>query len=198
MSEPRYDIMKEFGYLAHSIQPELPFLAADIDDATLVLLGTSVADEFLKLTLVAGFMSEAVSKRRVEKIFGAEGALGTFSAKIDLATVLGLAFADTAHDLAILRKVRNQFAHSHKRLYLRDFFACLSLKMTSKLDIKDDVEERRKFKHSCAAIIGQLSTAIMIRNAQYRFTSNSPEGVRKEYDAMVAEAEAHGKSSPAE
>jgi energy-converting hydrogenase Eha subunit A len=197
MSERDYDIMKEFAYLVQSAFPP-PFLAAGIGDTTLVVLGTSVLDEFLKMVLVAGFMSGAVSKRRVEQVFGSEGALGTFSAKIGLATLLGLTHENSSHDLKILRKIRNSFAHSHEQLHLRDFSSCLALKMVSRLTIVDDVEERLKFKQSCAAIMGQLATATMIRNAQYRFMTKNPEGVKKEYEEMVKEAEAVGASPPPE
>ncbi len=196
MSEQNYDIMKEFGYLAKSVFPSIPFLAASLDDTTLVLLGTSLVDDFLKLALVSGFTKRAVSKRRVVQIFEGEGALATFSAKISLSTLLGLTISNAAHDLTILRKIRNRFAHSHERLYLREFPACLALKMVSKLDIADDVEERRKLKHSCAAIIGQLSTATLLRNAQLSFVTNNPDGVQKEYEAIIKKAEAASAALP--
>jgi DNA-binding MltR family transcriptional regulator len=189
MSEQQYNIMTEFAYLVQSTFPTLPFLDPDLDDTTLVVLGTGVIDEFLKLVLVAGFMQQAVSKRRVTEVFGNDGALGTFSAKISLATLLGLMTDDAAHDLKILRKIRNSFAHTYKRLQLNEFSICLSLRLAPKLEIIDSIIERRKFKQSCAAIIGILSTATMIRNAQYRFISNNSDGVQKEYEAMVKEAE---------
>jgi hypothetical protein len=190
-----YNIMNEFGYLARSALPP-PFTAPDLDDATLVLLGTSMIDEFLKLVLVSGFTKEAVSKRRVAHIFDGDEALATFSAKISLATLLGLTTADATHDLTLLRKIRNRFAHSHERLYLRDFPACLSLRLTSKLDVVDEIEQRRKFKHSCGAIIGMLATTALIRIAAFRFLDKNADGVRQEYDAIIKEAETHGDLRP--
>lgn len=196
MSDERdYDIMKEFEHLIQSTFPP-PFFAPGLDDTTLVLLATSMLDEFLKMELVAGFMKGSVSKRRVTHIFGAEGALGTFSAKISLATLLGLLKDNGAHDLGLLRKIRNSFAHSHKQLHLRDFPACRMLKLTSKAQISDDVEERRKFKSSCAAILGQLAAATTVRIAQYRFLTKNPEGVRNEYDLLVKESGVSDVPSP--
>jgi hypothetical protein len=197
MSEQDYNIMEEFGYLARAALPP-PFIATDLDDTTLVLLGTSMIDEFLKLVLVSGFTKTTVSKRRVAHIFEGDGALATFSAKISLATLLGLTTSDATHDLTLLRKIRNRFAHSHERLYLRDFPACLSLRLTSKLDVFDENEQRRKFKHSCAAIIGLLSTGTVVRIAAFRFLDKNADGVRQEYDAIVKEAEEHGETKPPE
>lgn len=46
------------------------------------------------------------------RLFGRAGAISTFSAKIDLARVLGMCTAAIAADLHIIREVRNEFAHS--------------------------------------------------------------------------------------
>jgi hypothetical protein len=47
-----------------------------------------------------------------QRLFGRSGAISTFSAKIDLARVLGMCTAAIASDLHIIREVRNEFAHS--------------------------------------------------------------------------------------
>jgi DNA-binding MltR family transcriptional regulator len=189
MSDQDFDIMKEFAYLFKSVQPQkLPFLEDGLDDATLVLLATSLVDELLKIALVAGFHKNAVSRRRIEDVFTGHGPLATFSAKISVSSLLGLTTANVRHDLTILRKIRNDFAHSHQQLHLNDFANCLSLKLISKLNIADKSENRTRFKHSCAAIIGQLATATLIRNAQYRFISKNAEGVTREYETMLKEA----------
>jgi len=190
MSEQDYDIMKEFEHLIKSVPPnKLPFLEEGHDDTTLVLMATSLVDELLKLALVAGFHKNAVSRRRIEDVFTGYGPLASFSAKISVGSMLGLATANARHDLTILRKIRNDFAHSHTKLSLSTFTNCLSLKLVSKLEITDECKERARFKHSCAAIVGQLATATLIRNAQMRFLGRNVEGVAKEYEAMLQEAE---------
>lgn len=182
---PRYDIMEEFGGLVRSVFPNTPFLEKGLSDTTLVLLATSMVDEFLKVVLISGFRQEIASKRRIADVFTGHGALATFSAKISLCTMLGLTTANVRHDLPILRKIRNDFAHSHLELSLQAFPSCKALKVLSKVDVQDECEERRKFKHSCLGIIGSLCVATLTRTAQFRFLSKHKDGVREEYEAMI-------------
>jgi DNA-binding MltR family transcriptional regulator len=183
----RYDIMEEFGRLLASLYPSPPFLVPKLDDATLVLLATSMVDEFLKVVLVAGFRQSIVSKKRIDDVFTGHGALATFSAKISLCALLGMTTASARHDLTILRKIRNEFAHSHKELSLQAFPSCLSLQVASKFDIQDQSEERKKFKHSCLGIMGTLATSTLMRTAQARFLTKHADGVKLEYEAMMRE-----------
>lgn len=195
MPEHEYNIMKEFESLIRSVLPRPPFLGDDItDDTALVLLATSLVDDFLKLSLVAIFRKSAVSKRRIDDVFGSNGALGTFSAKISLTLLIGLTDADTAHDLAILRKIRNEFAHSFRRLSLRSFSSCLSLRKTSKIAIIDDCEERRRFKQSCAGIVGHLCASVSIQIAVQRFASKNTDGIARELEVMNKESFPDGEA----
>jgi hypothetical protein len=195
MSEERYDIMKEFASLVAAISKP-PFLAADLNDTTLVLIATSLVDEFLKVVLIAGFHEDVVSKRRLDDVFTGYGALAPFSAKISLCALLGLTTSNVRHDLTILRKIRNDFAHSREQLYLTAFPGCLALKVTTKFEIADKLEERLRLKQSCMGIIGQLSLATMVRIAQYRFISKNRDGVEREREAMIAEAFAIDDAPP--
>jgi hypothetical protein len=190
MSEERYNIMKEFGALLRLVYPIPPFVTSDINDTTLVLLSTSLVDKFLKIVLIAGFQEDVASKRRMDDVFSGYGVLATFSAKISLCTMLGLTSINSRHDLTVLRKIRNDFAHSHEQLFLSDFSGCLSLKVTSKLDIQDPVEERLKLKQSCFGIIGELSSACLTRTAQFRFLKKNPDGIQKEYEILIKEGPA--------
>ena len=193
MSDQPYDIMEEFASLIRSTfpvsAPHHPrFLQPDLEDTTLVLLATSLIDEFLKIVLIAGFRRDVVSKRRIEDVFGWNGALGTFSAKISLCALLGLTTTDVRHDLTILRKIRNDFAHSYNPLSLKDFPGCAALRLTSKMEIPEASDVRRRFKQSCLGVIGRLAFATMIKTAQQRFLSKNTEAVMEEYNAMLIES----------
>lgn len=52
------------------------------------------------------------------KLFQSSGPLGTFSAKIDLARLMGIISAPAYRDIHIIRDIRNSFAHD---LRIRDF-----------------------------------------------------------------------------
>ncbi|HVS39101.1 MAG TPA: hypothetical protein VMS17_26315 [Gemmataceae bacterium] len=51
---------------------------------------------------------------------GVYGALTSLSAKVDIACALGIVSANTYHDLAIIRKLRNDFAHKPAKLIFRN------------------------------------------------------------------------------
>lgn len=52
------------------------------------------------------------NKKIYERLFESNGALATFSSKIDLAFLLGLIPKNIFDDLHLLRKIRNDFAHN--------------------------------------------------------------------------------------
>lgn len=58
------------------------------------------------------------SMKAQERLFDGNAPLGTFSAKIDLANVLGIIGDDAYRDLHLIREVRNDFAHN---LRINDF-----------------------------------------------------------------------------
>ena len=57
---------------------------------------------------------------RDDNLFGADRPLGTFSAKTALAHRLGLIDDDLEHGLRMIRKIRNDFAHSIEKVTLLD------------------------------------------------------------------------------
>lgn len=183
-----YDIMQEVVRLLQSLHPSPSFVTETLDDTALVIISTSLIDKFLRVSLISGFHKSVVSKRRLAAVFEGQGPLSTFSAKISLCNMLGLTTPDVQHDLTILRKIRNEFAHSERRLSIANFPQLLALKIYSTNDIKDAVEERQKLKQSCVGIVGSLSLATLIRLAQYRFVTKHPDKVREECKAMLKEA----------
>jgi mannitol operon repressor len=52
-------------------------------------------------------------KKLVDAMLGHRGPLGTFSSRIDATYLLGLIRRDQFGDLNTIRKIRNEFAHSH-------------------------------------------------------------------------------------
>ena len=73
-----------------------------------VLISTGFIEEHLKRTLLA-FMREVPQAARL--VDGANAPLGTLSARIEACYVLGLIAENEHHDLGLLRKIRNDFAH---------------------------------------------------------------------------------------
>ena len=78
-------------------------------DRGAAIVGAAWLEEELSAAVQAFLHHDQKSSPR---LFGRTGALSTFSAKIDLARVLGMCTAAIASDLHIIREVRNEFAHS--------------------------------------------------------------------------------------
>ena len=86
---------------------------AESDRACALILAANL-DNRLKDVLSAFFV--VMSENQEKEIFSGNGALSTFSSKIKLAYALGFLANDERHDLDIIRKVRNDFAHVEEGL----------------------------------------------------------------------------------
>jgi mannitol operon repressor len=77
-----------------------------------VIVGASFLDAHLR-KLIANFL--IADKKEIDEFLGSDGnaerPLSTFSARIRGAYCLGLISKDEYHDLNIVRKIRNKFAH---------------------------------------------------------------------------------------
>lgn len=73
-----------------------------------VLISAAVIDDLLSRTIEA-FLVEGFTNRLLT---GFNAPLGTFSARIEMAAALGLISSDERHNAVIVRRVRNEFAHT--------------------------------------------------------------------------------------
>jgi DNA-binding MltR family transcriptional regulator len=83
------------------------------------------------------------NSRIQKKIFEGNGALATFSSKIDISFLLGLIPKNIYNDLGILRKLRNDFAHNAKAItfetdYIKD--RCNALEVVGKVALRDNTK----------------------------------------------------------
>lgn len=74
-----------------------------------VLVSTGFLEERLKQMLLAFFVAD--SRSATELVAGANAPLGTFSSRIGACSALGLITETEAHDLTLIRRIRNDFAH---------------------------------------------------------------------------------------
>jgi hypothetical protein len=80
------------------------------DRVTAVMLGATVETALEKL--LASRMRKDLNSDERSKLFGFEGAVGTFSAKIIVAYAMKIIGPITYSDLNIIKLLRNEFAHS--------------------------------------------------------------------------------------
>jgi DNA-binding MltR family transcriptional regulator len=77
-------------------------------DRASIILAAAFLDSFL-----GDCMARRFSGHFDGDLFRGDGALGTFSRRISMARALGWIHEDTASDLDIVRKIRNDFAHDY-------------------------------------------------------------------------------------
>ena len=90
-------------------------LKEESDRAAAILVAAYI-DSLLQAKLEVLFCKGNSETRR--KLFDSQGAFATFSAKVDAAYCLGWLEPNVFHDIGIIRKIRNEFAH---RIHGRTF-----------------------------------------------------------------------------
>lgn len=81
-------------------------------DRGCVIVGASILEGYLAEDIERAFLINGLSKRYIKTSFDGNGAVGTFSSKVLIARGFGLIDDDIFHDLMVIRKLRNEFAHS--------------------------------------------------------------------------------------
>jgi hypothetical protein len=89
-------------------------LEHDSDRAVAIIIG-SLIENRLHRAILARISRDAAIEAR---LFQISGPLGTFSAKIDFARIIGLVSSEAHADLVLFKDIRNLFAHN---LGIRDF-----------------------------------------------------------------------------
>ena len=82
------------------------------DRVTAVMLGAHVETALERL--LASRMRDDLNSEQKSRLFGFEGAVGTFSAKIIVAYAMKIIGRITYSDLNLIKLLRNEFAHSRR------------------------------------------------------------------------------------
>lgn len=125
-------------------------LLAESDRGSVLMAAAFIEDKITQLLETYMVQNKTIQK----KIFDGNGALATFSSKIDISFLLGLIPKNIYNDLGILRKLRNDFAHNAKSItfqtdYIKD--KCNTLQVVSKVALRDDT--RAYFLRSMTTIL---------------------------------------------
>lgn len=84
-------------------------------DRGAVLLSVAFLESYLENALKSKLIG---SKNRIDKLFDLNGALGSFSNKIDMSFSIGIINEKIYNDLTNIRKIRNKFAHTYELIEL--------------------------------------------------------------------------------
>ena len=124
-------------------------------DRAVAIVGAAWVEEALSDAIQSVLQSHSESWKR---LFNGNGPLAIFSARIDLARLLGIVTDAIRSDLHIIRDIRNEFAHqiAHKTEHVKLSFEtdhirnkCLALKCVAP---EDKVGARHAFTRACAIL----------------------------------------------
>ncbi|WP_098743521.1 MltR family transcriptional regulator [Paenibacillus sp. EZ-K15] len=148
-------------------------------DRGCALLAVAFLDNLIQKLLQKYFID---NKQVVDNIFTGTGALSSFSSRIELAYLLGLISPDTRRDLNLLRKIRNEFAHSMEILSFQDQrieARCKELKNNIQTDEQD---ARSMFVTTVFRIAGIIFGETLLINKK---NQKENEGVDKSAQMMT-------------
>ena len=134
------------------------------NDRTAAIVASSYLDECLRQLLKAFLIDDS---KKVGELVGDEKSndcpIGTFSSRILTCYCLGLIAKHEMHDLTLIRKIRNYFAHSLHGASFDDenIVSCCSALIVGKSAPKNwNLNHRKKFIHSSFYVAAYLKVRI--------------------------------------
>jgi mannitol operon repressor len=170
--KPNAELLKKHPHL-HEFFPFLHDLSFESDRGQ-VLLCCAYLDDLLRDTLKAFFIEGSEADRLLE---GFNAPIGTFSARVTTAYCCGLISELEHRELTILRKIRNEFAHSKTAAFsdkkISDLCANLALSVP---DIPGNriVAPSPRFGTAAIALIAQLTNRPHYIRKQRRSQPKNP------------------------
>jgi DNA-binding MltR family transcriptional regulator len=131
-------------------------------DRAAALMSAAYLDEQLKTLLNRMLVDDTKVK---ERVLGTSGAIDSFSSRIDLAYLLGLIPKNFRDDLELIRRIRNEFAHTAQKM---DFETgviksrCFLLKSAYGTE---NMDAHQKFLRTSVVIATKLANFIIDNNA---------------------------------
>ena len=183
--DKRIERIKAFGKNPATLRS---LLTDHEDRATAIMIG-GIIDDLLALGILAKF-KRSPSENQTLELFTGYGPLSSLSARTSIGYLLGIIGADAKHDLGIIRRIRNDFAHIVEPINFETKSIadrCNSLKLQPKLS--EDIEKsagtgaRGKFLRSAIRIFG-----LLILNSQLALEERKLIGLHQKELRAAAEA----------
>lgn len=131
----------------------------DETDRGCALMVASFLDFKLEQLLIARLVDDS---KMVSELLAHSGPLGTFSSRIDMAFALGLIGANVRRDLNLIRKIRNEFGHSHRPLmFSDDAISSRCNELFHFHSIESTSDPRKMYVKTTMAILALLNSALL-------------------------------------
>jgi DNA-binding MltR family transcriptional regulator len=163
------------------------------DDRTTAIMATGIIEDLLAISIMHKFRREP-SENQIADLFTGYGPLASLSARASLAFLLGIIGHDAAHDIKVIRRVRNEFAHVIEPITFESeevASPCQSLKLHSKM--RPDLEQkagkgpRGKFIHSVMRIFTEITAHALVTIEENKLLSAHRDEIRGRVNAAIAE-----------
>lgn len=149
LSDSAKTSLREFQKLSLELHKE--------SDRGMTLYATAYLDYQLEILLKKKLVG---SKKELTDLFSFNGPLGTFSSKIKISYSIGLLDKDTVHDIDILRKIRNVFAHSEQKVDLNSENVTNLINNLKLVIRKNDEGNKEIFINVVSRISGRISSLV--------------------------------------
>ena len=121
-----------------------------------------LAGAYLDCELEKLLIAKLVSNHKVTAdFFRPDGPLGSFSARIDLAYLLGLIGKAARNDLHMIRKIRNEFGHSASSITFDDQPISSRLKQARHINVDGDARKRHRFTNTVMGVLGVIHASYL-------------------------------------
>ncbi|MGB6306438.1 MAG: hypothetical protein WBF89_01505 [Steroidobacteraceae bacterium] len=166
MSDPAYlRNLKEYSRAQFGTEYETEAVVGDLDDEsdrTAILVAATAIEDALEQALMQRMPALATDNDARVKVFGPEGTISTYSAKILIAYAIGILDRKARKEIDVVRHIRNACAHSRKSLSLQTPALADAIKgalgedVVAKLRDQEPATLRRAFICHIAALIYQV------------------------------------------
>ena len=126
-------------------------------DRGCALFAASYLDGELEALLRQRFVDD---KRIADHVLQADGSLGTFSARIDVAFLLGLIGDLTRRDLHLIRKIRNEFGHSARSINFSEQSIASRCRELTLVTRPGDMPPRGRFTNAVLGAAAMIHSAL--------------------------------------
>jgi hypothetical protein len=165
------------------------------DDRATAIMATGFLEDLLAIAIVHKFR-RVPSENQTTDLFTGYGPLATLSARATLAFLLGVIGPDASHDLKIIRRIRNDFAHVITPITFESeeiASRCKSLKLKTKL--KPDLDERAgsgprgSFIRSVMRVFAQILMNVQVIIEEHKVLLEQDETIVKRAKSSFGETQ---------
>lgn len=176
--------------LLRGMKGGVPFAQPGLDDRAIAMIAGAFLEEWLKCAMLIRFRRTPTQEEDNLVFRSNGGALSTFANRINICALMGLLTKADRHDLAIIKGIRNDFAHSFVHRSFDDAdIAAKCAKLCQGVVYKGEIAgvARRRFIESAARAFFNLTGATLKAMVETTYLTQYKDEITEAADAMFTE-----------